>query len=193
MALPAPALRTVHSVANTRPRPARRAGAAAPDLVRAARAGERSAFAELHRRYRGMAHATLLSRVGPGDADDLLQDTFVTAWLRLPDLRDDSSFGPWLQSIARRKATDLLRGRRVTVALPETLSVEPRPTAEAAEVLAAIRRLPSHLAEPLSMRLIEGMTGPEISEVTGLTHGSVRVTLHRAMKRLRAELETTDV
>jgi len=182
----------VHSVANDRPRPAR-AGTSAPNLVRAARQGEKKAFAELHLRYRGMVHATLLARVGPTDADDLLQETFVTAWLRLRDLRDDQSFGPWLQSIARRKATDLLRGRKVTVAVPETLSVMPRLTLEAAEVLAAIRAMPHHLAEPLTMRLVEGMTGPEIAEATGLTHGSVRVTLHRAMKRLRANLETDDV
>ncbi len=183
----------MRSVANSPSRPPRRAGAAAHDLVRAARAGQRDAFAELHARYRGMVHATLLARVGPSEADDLLQDTFVTAWLRLPDLRDETSFGPWLQSIARSKAIDLLRGRRATVPLPETLVAAARLPLEAAEVLRALQRLPAHLGEPLTMRLVEGMTGPEIADATGLTHGSVRVTLHRAMKRLRDDLEAPNV
>ena len=192
MAHPAPAIRTVRSVRAERPRPVRRAASDAFNLVRAARGGDAQAFSELYARYRGMVHAVLLVRVGPTDAEDVLQDTFVTAWRRLPDLRDLRSFGPWLQSIARSKATDALRARRTAVPLSDDhaeRTVAPRLPVEAAEALAAIRRLPTHLAEPLGMRLIEGLTGPEIADLCGLTHGSVRVTLHRAMKRLRQELE----
>jgi len=195
MAQPAPVIRRVRSVAKERPRSVRRAADEGPNLVRAARAGDKEAFAELHRRYRGMVHAVLLVRVGHPEADDLLQDTFVTAWIRLGDLRDVRSFGPWLQTIARTKATDALRSRRTLVPLSDDhreVAVRPRLPVETAQALAAIRRLPTHLAEPLSMRLVEGLTGPEIAELTGLTHGSVRVTLHRAMKRLRAELESSD-
>ena len=43
--------------------------------------------------------------------------------------------------------------------------------------------------DTLALRLVEGMTGPEIAERTGLTHGSVRVNLHRGMKMLREKLE----
>ena len=42
------------------------------------------------------------------------------------------------------------------------------------------------------MRLVEGMTGPEIADRTGLTPGSVRVTLHRGMKLLRQRLESAE-
>jgi RNA polymerase sigma-70 factor (ECF subfamily) len=54
--------------------------------------------------------------------------------------------------------------------------------------MAAIRALPEAYRETLTMRLVEGMTGPEIAERTGLTHGSVRVNLHRGMLQLRAAL-----
>lgn len=55
-------------------------------------------------------------------------------------------------------------------------------------VLAAIRSLPEAYREPLILRLVEGMTGPEIAERTGLTPGSVRVNLHRGMRQLREKL-----
>ena len=55
-------------------------------------------------------------------------------------------------------------------------------------MLAAIRALPEAYRETLTLRLVEGMTGPEIAERTGLTHGSVRVNLHRGMLQLRAAL-----
>jgi len=60
---------------------------------------------------------------------------------------------------------------------------------DAASVLEAIRNLPDVYRETLILRLVEGMTGPEIAERTGLTHGSVRVNLHRGMLQLRAVLD----
>ena len=48
-----------------------------------------------------------------------------------------------------------------------------------------IRSLPDAYRETLTLRLVEGMTGPEIAACTGLTEGSVRVNLHRGMKQLR--------
>lgn len=60
--------------------------------------------------------------------------------------------------------------------------------ARAREILTAIRALPETYKETLILRLIEGMTGNEIAEQTGLTPESVRVNLHRGMKMLRQKL-----
>ena len=54
--------------------------------------------------------------------------------------------------------------------------------------LAAIRAMPEAYRETLTLRLVEGMTGPEIAARTGLTPASVRVNLHRGMKQLREKL-----
>ena len=59
---------------------------------------------------------------------------------------------------------------------------------EAANVLDVICGLPEAYRETLVLRLVEGMTGPEIAERTGLTPSSVRVNLHRGMKLLREKL-----
>ena len=56
-------------------------------------------------------------------------------------------------------------------------------------VLDVIRTLPAAYRETLVLRLVEGLTGPEIAERTGLTPASVRVNLHRGMALLRAKLE----
>jgi RNA polymerase sigma-70 factor (ECF subfamily) len=56
---------------------------------------------------------------------------------------------------------------------------------ETQTVLNAILSLPEAYREPLVLRLVEGMTGPEIAARTGLTHGSVRVNLHRGLQQLR--------
>ena len=55
-------------------------------------------------------------------------------------------------------------------------------------MLEAIRSLPEAYRESLALRLVQGMTGPEIADRLGLTPGSVRVNLHRGMKRLRDRL-----
>jgi RNA polymerase sigma-70 factor (ECF subfamily) len=59
---------------------------------------------------------------------------------------------------------------------------------EALAVLEIIRTLPEAYRETLVLRLVEGLTGPEIAERTGLTPASVRVNLHRGMKLLRERL-----
>ena len=59
---------------------------------------------------------------------------------------------------------------------------------DALAVLGVIRTLPEAYRETLVLRLVEGMTGPEIAARTGLTAASVRVNLHRGMKQLRERL-----
>lgn len=157
-------------------------------LVRRAQGGDEAAFTALHGRYARMAHAVLLARAPPQEASELVQEVFLVAWQRLPELREPSAIGPWLLRIARNLATDAHRRRRPLVELPLELPAPEVPRLEAGQVLAAIRTLPEAYQETLLMRLVEGMTGPEIAESTGMTHGSVRVNLTRGMKLLKERL-----
>ena len=111
-------------------------------LVDGAREGDRSAFGRLYERFAPMVHGLLLARVSPQDADDLTQDVFLTAFQRMPALRDARAFGGWIAAIARNAAVDLHRRTPSTSELPETLSGPDRPTVEAAEILRLIRELP---------------------------------------------------
>jgi RNA polymerase sigma-70 factor (ECF subfamily) len=165
-------------------------------LVVAARDGDRAAFGGLYARYARMVHGILLARVPANDVDDLVQDVFLRALPRLRDLRDVARFGPWLAAITRNRANDYYRQTRAVAALTESLPEDEGelpasntvPDAEAAMILAFVRSLPETYRETLILRLVEGMTGPEIAARIGLTPGSVRVNLHRGMQQLREKL-----
>jgi len=160
-------------------------------LVAAARAGDQPAFERLYGRFGRMVHGILLARVPHGQVDDLVQDVFLAAWQRLDSLRDHAAFGGWLAMIARNRATDFHRQAIETVALDEDTAgrhASADATLDAVRALAAVRALPEAYRETLVLRLVEGLTGPEIAEHTGLTAASVRVNLHRGMKLLREKL-----
>lgn len=166
------------------------------DLVRAAQRGDRSAFGALYSRYARMVHGVLLSHVPRGAVEDLVQDVFLQALPGLPRLRDVSRFPGWLAAIARNRAMDFHRKSQPQEEFNEETAEGssstarpnrhiPQANVEAQAVLNAILSLPEAYREPLILRLVEGMTGPEIAVRTGLTHGSVRVNLHRGMHQLR--------
>ena len=90
--------------------------------------------------------------------------------------------------IARNRAMDFRRRTPETTELPDDLAAKDPGVTEAESVLGVIRTLPPAYHEPLILRLVEGMTGPEIALRTGLTPGSVRVNLHRGMAMLREKL-----
>jgi len=166
------------------------------ELVRAAQSGDRAAFGFLYVRYARMVHGILLGRVPPPAVEDLVQDVFLRAMPRISSLREKDHFGGWLAAIARNCAVDFFRRSRQVESLEDSVEEElagksatSSDSAEAHAVLAAIRTLPEAYREPLVMRLVEGMTGPEIAERTGLTHGSVRVNLHRGIQQLREILQ----
>ena len=172
-------------------------GADIAALVRSAQRGDRRAFAQLYTLHSRAVHAIFLARVPAAEAADLVQEVFMTAIAGLDGVRDPARFPGWLMTIARNRATDWLRER---AARPpsggdadqlDEVAAPPRAGAqlEAAEALAAIRRLPEAYRETLLMRLAEGMSGPEIAARTGLDPGSVRVNLHRGMKLLREILD----
>src|SRR4051794_33757479 len=168
-------------------------GQAADDgrLVRAARNGDHAAFSSLYERYARIVHGLLLARVGRDNVEDLVQDVFLTAWRRLDGLRDPAAFGGWLVMITRNRAMDFHRRAADFVELPENLPV-PAAAAERADARAAldaVRALPEAYRETLMLRLVEGLSGPEIAMRTGLTPASVRVNLHRGMKLLREKLQ----
>jgi len=157
------------------------------ELVTAARRGNRAAFGSLYERFHRVVHAVALARVPACDAGDVVQDVFADGWTKLARLRDPAAFPGWIVAIARNRATDAARRRR-PVDIAADLAVDPPPRIEAAAALRAIRELPDTYRETLVMRLVEGLTGPEIAEHTGMSPDSVRVHLHRGMKLLRERL-----
>jgi RNA polymerase sigma-70 factor, ECF subfamily len=165
-------------------------------LVKLSQEGHRDAFGQLYQRYARMVHGILLAKVPVLEAEDLVHEVFLRALPRLRSLREAARFGAWLAAITRNMAKDYYRQPRVQVECPDDSNAvdanaapdEQALASGAAEILDTVRSLPEAYRETLILRLVEGMTGPEIAAKTGLSHGSVRVNLNRGMRQLREKL-----
>jgi RNA polymerase sigma-70 factor (ECF subfamily) len=165
-------------------------------LVKASQHGHRDAFGQLYQRYARVVHGILLARVPAIEVEDLVHEVFLRALPRLHSLRETARFGAWLAAITRNMARDYYRQPRVqleytdneTIADTSVAPDEQNETREAQEILDSVRSLPEAYRETLILRLVEGMSGPEIAAKTGLSHGSVRVNLNRGMQQLREKL-----
>ncbi len=159
-----------------------------PRLIAASREGDQEAFGELYNRFFPMVHGILLSRVPKLEVDDLAQEVFLQAWRQLPALRQAMAFGGWLAQITRRRSADHFRRAHGTEELSQDLALDCGDE-QSWFLLNAIRRLPQAYRETLTLRFVEGLTGPEIAALTNLTPDSVRVNLHRGVKLLREQLK----
>ena len=158
--------------------------------VATALSGSQLGYTRLYQRHLPLVHVILLGRYPRALADELSQECFVRAFENLAKLQQPSQFGPWIATIARR-----MRAERSFAHTPETRLCEitdagasPLEQAQAHELLKVIGTLPEAFSEPLLLRLVQGLDGAEIAQVLGMTAGSVRVNLHRGMRRLREAL-----
>ncbi len=161
-------------------------------IIERVAAGDQEAFGELYKMFAPMVHGIVLARVRRDEVDDIVQEVFLSAYKNLDTLRDKSAVGGWLAMIARNRTAEFYRHARPTEELSEDLREKENRKTEAREILKAIHALPEAYRETLVLRLVEGMTGPEIAGRTNLTPESVRVNLHRGMKLLREKLGITE-
>lgn len=162
-------------------------------LVLAAMSGDHDAFGQLYRRFGRAVQGVLMARLPHDTAEDLVQDVFLNAYRRLRDLREPAAFGGWVCTMARRLATDHYRRHQPTETLVDSVAAPDKPdvVAEARRIVEIIHTLPEAYRETLILRLVEGHSGQEIADLTGLSAGSVRVNLHRGFRLLRERLGVT--
>jgi RNA polymerase sigma-70 factor (ECF subfamily) len=175
-------------------------------LVRSARAGDRAAFEELVRRTSRFLFARLVLETGdPHRAEDLLQETLLTAFRSLRKLTDIQSFRPWLWKIAQHVLVDAVRrdqrqkrsppGQSKPQAWQDIADRGPQPADQAERdemrrrVLAILRSLPEEYRLPLTLRYLGGADYETIGVQLGLSNGALRGLLHRGLKLLRTKLE----
>ncbi len=140
-----------------------------------------------------------------GEAEDVVQDSWLAAWRALPGFRHESAVSTWLYRVVTNSALALLRRRRPTVSLDEPADRSTVDTAllaaavpgpegrvvraeEVDAVLRAIGRLEVSQRVPLVLRELEGLSYEEVAEVLDVNVGALRSRLHRARVALLAEL-----
>ncbi|SFE06537.1 RNA polymerase sigma-70 factor, ECF subfamily [Actinopolyspora alba] len=171
-------------------------------LLMAARNGDTSAFDSLVRTHTGKLYRVALRIVGdPAEAEDAVQDAWVSAWRSLATFRGDSAASTWLYRVVTNAALSQVRKRRPTVPLDPTdesmtpvgNTGNPEGTAlreeETRRVHAAISRLEPSQRLPLVLRELEGMNYEEVAEVLEVNVTALRSRLHRARLALLAELK----
>lgn len=176
-------------------------------LVRRSQGGDRAAFECLVRRTARLVYARAYLDTGDRHrAEDVVQDTFLTAWRRVGQVSDPTGFRPWLLAVARSVAADARRhasrkkrampgGRAASPPSPESSRDVPdrAPTPEQSlerreqreRMLRLLRAMPEEYALPITLRYIAGADYDTIGRQLGLTNGSLRGMLNRGMARLR--------
>lgn len=167
-------------------------------LVRRAQRGDVAAFETLARRHVKMVLGLLRQRIHhEHEAEDLAQETLLSAFKALPQLDDPSRFSAWLYRIAINKARSSQRVPRPLQGLDATHAVatpEPEPDAasEALRRRRAVREAVAELDENfrlvVTLRYLEGLNAAEIAQRLNIPHGTVRARLSRAMPLLQAKL-----
>jgi RNA polymerase sigma-70 factor (ECF subfamily) len=143
--------------------------------------------------YRMDVYNASLRIVGnPADAEDVTQDTFVTALQRMSTYDPRQAMGPWLRAIARNRAIDVLR-RRARAPEPEVARAESTETLaldrlRAERVRAALALLPARDRALLVLRYWEDQPVGAVARALGITEGTARVALMRARRALGALL-----
>ncbi len=173
------------------------------------RAGERAEFARLVDSYSGPIYRLGLRMLGNElDAEDILQNTFLSAWTHLPEFEGRSSVSTWLYRIAANEALMSVRRKRPEVHLEDTeaqdssgdltpgqfldwsgLPEDQLLSGEAKQqVDAAIQALPDLLRLVFVLRDVEGLSIKETAEALDLSETNVKTRLLRARLRLREQL-----
>ncbi len=174
------------------------------DLVAQARAGAEFAFTELVHRHESRVYTLALKMLhNPADAEDVLQETFISALHGLKSFRGDSSFSTWLYRIAYNATLMKLRATRSSVSLDEALdrdeSEMPRELTDwthdpesallnqeaRAEMQAAVDRLSTPLRSVFILRDVDGLSTEETAAVLDVSVEVVKTRLHRARMILR--------
>ena len=166
------------------------------DLVRGFRAGDDAAVREVYREYGGAIHTGARSMVrDPELVAEVVQQTFVKAWQAASTFDEGRELAPWLYTIARRTAIDVLRRESAPTRgghEPETdvavTSISFERTWEIHEVRRALDTLPPDEREVVRLSHLAGLSHPEIAERMGVPVGTVKSRSARAMRRLAAAL-----
>ncbi|MCC6407697.1 MAG: sigma-70 family RNA polymerase sigma factor [Planctomycetes bacterium] len=177
------------------------------ELIRRAQAGDERGFELLVRRYEERAWRVARNMVpSEDDARDLVQDAFLRVFRSLDRFDFEHEFPTWLYRIVTNLAIDHLRKRRTTTStnagdedgegeldLADPNAPSPSHRAEVVETAARVRvclaSLAPHFRTVLALREIEGLGCPEIADIVGATHVTVRWRLHRGRKLFQEEWE----
>lgn len=177
-------------------------GLADEQVVERVRAGERDLFEVLMRRHNQRVYRAVRAFVPDAEAEDVMQQAYLQAYLRLDQLHEGAKIAPWLTKIAVNEAIDRVRRRRrmaedvLDEQMESKVETRSRRSPEkdlgdrelAALLEAAIADLREIYRVVFVLREVEGLSTEEVAHILGVTELVVKVRLHRAKASLRRGL-----
>jgi len=164
------------------------------DLIARCRMGDRDAHYKLYKLYsRAMYNVGYRITGNQDDAEDVLQEAFISAFRNLDSYRGDAAFGAWLKRIVVNKAINSL-SKKKHESIPEddqwdvaeeNVPVEYGNGLTVERVKQTIEQLPDGYRSVLSLYLLEGYDHQEIAEIMGITESTSKSQLNRAKGKLR--------
>jgi RNA polymerase sigma factor (sigma-70 family) len=166
-------------------------------LVDRCRKGDRKAQNELYHIYaRPMYNVCMRIVNHVGEAEDILQESFIEAFRSIYDFRADSTFGAWLKKIVVNRSVNYLKKRKLKLLedIPETADAvyedkDRDPTQwEVQKVHKAIQELPDGYRLVLSLYLLEGYDHAEIAQILNISESTSKSQYNRAKAKVREQL-----
>ena len=174
------------------------------ELVERCRRGELGAFEELYRAHSGRLFSLAVRMLGnPADAEDQLQEIFLSAHRKLESFRGESALGTWLYRLAMNQLLDHVRSRaartgQLTDGLDDATVLADAGGHKLAEraidridLERALAELPEGCRAAFVLHDVEGLEHKEVSEVLGIAEGTSKSQVHKARLRLRGLLRRT--
>lgn len=185
------------------------------ELIEKVRLGSQKAQYQLYEKYVRAMYHVCVRIVGKGhEAEEVLQDSFVRAFMRIEEYRGDAAFGAWLKRIVINTSINFLQKKRVDLVSLDEMLVEPaieedensendfteinihtgisekdtKHKSEVSRVKEAINKLSDGYRIVLSLYLFEGYDHQEIGEILGISSSTSKSQYSRAKKRLRTML-----
>ena len=173
-------------------------------LVERCSRGDLAAFEEIYKAHSGKLYSLAYRMVGnPADAEDLLQEIFLSAHRKLEGFRGESALGTWLYRLATNQCLDYLRSRaarsnQLTDAIDDELpladvgsrSIADR-TVSKMDLERAVAQLPEGARAAFVLHDVQGLEHREVAEALGIAEGTSKSQVHKARLRLRALLSGT--
>ncbi len=185
------------------------------ELIERVRLGSQKAQYQLYEKYVRAMYHVCVRIVGKGhEAEEVVQDAFVRAFMRIEEYRGDAAFGAWLKRIVVNTSINFLQKKKVNLVSLDEMLVEPvieededsendfaeinihtgisekdtKQKSEVSRVKEAINKLSEGYRIVLSLYLFEGYDHEEIGEILGISSSTSKSQYSRAKKRLRTML-----
>lgn len=175
--------------------------AADAELVERCRTGDVGAFEDLYRQHSTRLYNLAFRMVGnAADADDLLQEIFLTAYRKLNTFRGDSALGTWLYRLGMNVCLDRLRSKaarqdQATDALDDRTGHGVHAaalTVTRLDLERAIRALPEGSRAAFLLHDVEGFDHQEVGRILGIAEGTSKSQVHKARLRIREFLRQSE-